>query len=265
MAASTLRDLLSTTDSLFNKSDELNAELQRLVRAVQSRRAPAEAAEIVRLAAAGVDAASLQLLGAPAPGSSAASGAQQPTVLEKALADCRAASAAMCVDAARPSRCCCCTAAHSLTYFPRPLSRRRLAAARACTRTATPWWTRAQRPFRGSRSWPLPAGSSSWQSSAQAQRACPWRGLQMQRASFLRAARHYAHITHCTLYPCATLPFLLLFTRSATDEKYLAELRGIVASAGSAAAAPAAPATAAAPTEVAAAGEAAAAAPAAAE
>ena len=107
MAASTLRDLLSTTDSLFNKSDELNAELQRLVRAIQGRRAPAEAAEIVRLAAAGVDAASLQLLGAPAPGSSSAASGAQPTVLEKALADCRAASAAMCVGArAAPWVCC---------------------------------------------------------------------------------------------------------------------------------------------------------------
>jgi hypothetical protein len=164
MAASTLRDLLSTTDSLFNKSDELNAELQRLVRAIQGRRAPAEAAEIVRLAAAGVDAASLQLLGAPAPGSSSAASGAQPTVLEKALADCRAASAAMCVGAraARmgllpaPAAAPLSPSALALTHGPPPC------AARACTRTATPWWTRAQRPFRGSRSWPLPAGRSSW-------------------------------------------------------------------------------------------------------
>ena len=196
MAASTLRDLLSTTDSLFNKSDELNAELQRLVRGIQSRRAPAEAAEIVRLAAAGVDAASLQLLSAPAPGSAAsAAGAPPPTVLEKALADCRAASAAMCVRRlrARAWRPRCLPLpptiyTHMLTRAP-PAYPLHAAAARACTRTATPWWTRAQRLFSGSRSWPRPAESSSWQSSAQARREFYWRC----RVSLL-------HKPHCTLY-----------------------------------------------------------------
>ena len=108
MAATSLRDLLATTDLLFNKSETLNAELTRLVRAIQSRRAPAEVAEIVRIAAAGIDASSLQHLAA-ASGSASGSTAPAPTPLEQALADCRAASAAMCVGhaamgVARPAR-----------------------------------------------------------------------------------------------------------------------------------------------------------------
>ena len=106
MAATSLRDLLATTDLLFNKSETLNAELTRLVRAIQSRRAPAEVAEIVRIAAAGIDASSLQHLAAA---SGSGSTAPAPTPLEQALADCRAASAAMCVGhaamgVARPAR-----------------------------------------------------------------------------------------------------------------------------------------------------------------
>ncbi len=131
MAASTLRDLLSTTDALFNKSDELNGELLRLVRAIQARRAPAEAAEIVRLAAAGIDASSLQLLAAPpsAAGGSAAPASAPLTALEQALADCRAASAAMCVPAA----------ARALSFFsrvPRP-TRARAPADRPPSHTHT--------------------------------------------------------------------------------------------------------------------------------
>ena len=98
MAASATRDLLQTTDTLFNKSEALNTELTRLVRAVQGRKALGEAAEIVRLASAGIDASCLQQLSA---GSGAASPASEgspaagPSVLEAALADCRTATAAM--------------------------------------------------------------------------------------------------------------------------------------------------------------------------
>jgi hypothetical protein len=78
---------------MFDKSEALNGELLKFVRAAEGRRAGAEAAEISRLAAAGLAGASLELLRAPAEG-----GAAGATVLEKALEDCRAAAAAMCVE-----------------------------------------------------------------------------------------------------------------------------------------------------------------------
>ena len=102
-AANAVRDLLSTTDALFNKSDSVNAELVRLVRAMQSRRAGAEAGELLRIASGGIDKGSLDVLRGS--GGAASSGeaskeslsAAQPSALEKALAHCREASAAMCV------------------------------------------------------------------------------------------------------------------------------------------------------------------------
>ena len=96
--------MLSTTDALFNKSDSVNAELVRLVRAMQSRRAGAEAGELLRIASGGIDKGSLDVLrgsgGAASSGEASKeslSAAAQPSALEKALAHCREASAAMCV------------------------------------------------------------------------------------------------------------------------------------------------------------------------
>ena len=43
MAAQTVRDLLSTTSVMFDKSEALNGELLKFVRAAEGRRAGAEA------------------------------------------------------------------------------------------------------------------------------------------------------------------------------------------------------------------------------
>ena len=83
MTATATRDLLATTALLFDPSDAIFEETQRLARALQSRRAGAEAAELRRLVAAGVDVA--------APLIAADKGAP----LAGALADCRAAAEAI--------------------------------------------------------------------------------------------------------------------------------------------------------------------------
>jgi hypothetical protein len=82
MAESVARALLATTSLVFDSSDELNDETRKLARAAAARRAPADAAEIKRLAAAGVPTAALAALrdgdgGGP---------------LARALADARAAA-----------------------------------------------------------------------------------------------------------------------------------------------------------------------------
>jgi hypothetical protein len=84
MAADATRALLATTSLLFDKSDELCDETRRLVRASTSRRAPAEAAEVSRLAAAGIPTAQVAALSAAGAGADA---------LSRALVEARAAAA----------------------------------------------------------------------------------------------------------------------------------------------------------------------------
>jgi hypothetical protein len=79
--ATATRDLLATTALVFDTSDTIFEETQRLARSLQSRRAAAEAAEVRRVAAAGLD--------------GGAASAANAGALAGALADCRAAAAAI--------------------------------------------------------------------------------------------------------------------------------------------------------------------------
>ena len=80
-AATAARELLATTALLFDTSDTIFEETSRLARALQSKRAGAEAAEVRRIVAAGVDGSA-----------AAAAAAGGRDVLAGALADCRAAA-----------------------------------------------------------------------------------------------------------------------------------------------------------------------------
>ena len=80
--ATATRDLLATTALLFDTSDTIFEETKRLASSLQSRRAGADSAEARRIAAAGVD-------------GSAAVVAAEKGALVGALADCRAAAAAI--------------------------------------------------------------------------------------------------------------------------------------------------------------------------
>jgi hypothetical protein len=80
--ATATRDLLSTTSLLFDTSDAIFEETQRLARTLQSRRAGAESAEVRRIVAAGLDGSAA---------TAAVAGGGELGVLGGALADCRAA------------------------------------------------------------------------------------------------------------------------------------------------------------------------------
>ena len=83
MTATATRDLLAATSLLFDKSDAVFEETQRLARSLQARRAVAEASELRRLVASGLDASSPLIA------------SDKAAPLAGALADCRAAAAAI--------------------------------------------------------------------------------------------------------------------------------------------------------------------------
>lgn len=81
--------MLSTTSLLFDKSDALNDELQRLVKAAQRNSTQKDQEELTKVVVAGLDTSSVSMLNAGAGGEGGL------TVLQRALADCEAAAASI--------------------------------------------------------------------------------------------------------------------------------------------------------------------------
>jgi len=96
MSAQATRDLLSTTDHLFNRSDDLFEETKRLARVLSSRQAFAGSSELQRLAAGGLDSSSLAQLEALTQGAdSGGSTAAAVPALRAVLAECSAAASSI--------------------------------------------------------------------------------------------------------------------------------------------------------------------------
>jgi len=87
--AQVVKDLLSTTSLLFDKSDALNDELQRLVKSAQRTSTQKDQEELTKVVVAGLDTSSVSMLNAGAGGEGGL------TVLQRALADCEAAAASI--------------------------------------------------------------------------------------------------------------------------------------------------------------------------
>ena len=91
--AQVVKDLLATTSLLFDKSESLNDELQKLVKSAQRSSAQRDQEELTKVVVAGLDTSSVSLLASGA--GAGAGGEAGVTVLQRALADCQAAAASI--------------------------------------------------------------------------------------------------------------------------------------------------------------------------
>jgi len=93
--AQVVKDLLATTSLLFDKSDALNDELQKLVKSAQRSSTQRDQEELTKVVVAGLDTSSVSLLATGAGAGAGAGGEAGVTVLQRALADCQAAAASI--------------------------------------------------------------------------------------------------------------------------------------------------------------------------
>ena len=87
--AQVVRDFLSTTGHLFDKSGSVNEELQKISRNPATRAVLSQKEELSKIVVAGLDSSSLNLLRGGQEGVSATS------VLQTALSDCRSTAASI--------------------------------------------------------------------------------------------------------------------------------------------------------------------------
>lgn len=87
-----VRDLLSTTSNLFDRSSNVNEELQRLAQNASARSINNHKVELSKIVIGGLDGTSLNLL---SEGSGSQNGGSMTGTLHSALSDCRSAIASI--------------------------------------------------------------------------------------------------------------------------------------------------------------------------